>query len=87
MASYGPLEKEQEAFDSQLSELMNEHAGQFVVFKGGRPVGFYPTFNDAYRDALKRFGVNEYFLLSEVKMRGPVPLPISFLTGNRFGPA
>lgn len=80
-----PLEREQKAFNSQLDELMNEHAGQFVVFKDERPAGFYPTFNDAYVDALRRFGYGGGFLLSEVKIRGRVPLPVSYLIGNLVG--
>lgn len=82
---YGPLEVEQMAFDSMLDEMMEEHAGQFVVIKGGQPVGFYPSFADAHKAALGQFGLDGGFLVSEVKKRGPEPVSISWSTGVMFG--
>ena len=84
---YGPLEAEQAAFDSMLDELMVEHAGQFVIFKNGKPVAFYPTFADAHKAALEKFGLEGSFLISEVKKRGPENPSISWATGVMFGQA
>lgn len=82
---YSLLEAEQLAFDSMLNKLMVDHLGQFVVVKGGKPIGFYPTFADAHRAALERFGMEEDFLVSEVKKRGPETPSISWTTGVMFG--
>lgn len=82
---YSDLEAEQAAFNAMLDELMTEHAGQFVLVKGGKPVAFYPTFADAHKAALERFGLEEVFLVSEVKKRGPETPSISWTTGVMFG--
>jgi hypothetical protein len=82
---YSSLEAEQIAFDAMLENLIVDHLGQFVVVKGGEPIGFYPTFADAHRAALERFGMKEDFLVSEVKKRGPETPSISWTTGVMFG--
>lgn len=79
--TFDAIKVEQAAFDSKLEEMMTDHAGQFVVFRGGQPVAFFPTFRDAYRAGLERFGVDEVFLVSEVKQSVPEPPSISFCTG------
>lgn len=61
------LQEEQNAFDSVLPELIGEHKGEFVVFKDKGVVGFFPTFQDAYSAALRKFGLGEVFLISEVE--------------------
>ena len=81
MTETDTIEVEQAAFDSQLDELMKEHAGQFALFHRGKAVGFFQTFEQAYRGGLERFGVNEIFLVSEVRKRGPEVSSISWLTG------
>ncbi len=68
----GSLTREQVAFDAQVEDLMRDHAGEFVVFHGGGPVGFWATFNDAYRAALKGCGLDEIFLVDEVRPRKAV---------------
>jgi len=37
------LEKEYALYDSHRGEFLAEHAGKFVVIKGDRIVGFYPS--------------------------------------------
>jgi len=76
------LRIEQDAFDSMLDELMVEHAGQFVVFHGGKPTGFfYPTHDDAYRAGLDAFGTSAVFLVSEIRKRRSEIPSISWYTG------
>lgn len=79
------LLREQEAFESQLADLLNEHFGQFVVFKGLKPAGFFPTYESAYTFAVQRFGTEGGYLVTEVKRRGPESLSISYLTGALHG--
>lgn len=75
------IAKEQKAFDAALQGMLAEHAGQFVVFHDGKAFGFFPTFRDAYRKGLEKFGLNEVFLVSEVRATTPEPPSISFCTG------
>jgi len=79
------LRREQAAFDRQLPELLLEHRGELVVFKDEVPQGFYKTYNDAYRAALDRFGLDDVFLISEVLERRPELVPISWTAGVMFG--
>ena len=62
---------EQRAFDSQIDDLLDKHAGEFVVFHDEQPVAFYPTHAEAYADALKVYGSEGVFLVSQVKKRSP----------------
>jgi hypothetical protein len=79
------LRVEQEAFDSQLDELMQEHAGQFVLMKGGDVVGYYDSFQAAYSDGVLKYGPADVFLVSEVKHRPPESPSISWTVGAMFG--
>ncbi len=42
------LQREQDAFDQRVAELLVEHQGEFLVFHEGAPVGFFETYNEAY---------------------------------------
>lgn len=79
--SLDAIKVEQAAFDEKLQGMMKDHAGQFALFKGGKAVAFFPTYQDAYRGGLERFGVDEVFLVSEVKVGRHEPPSISFCTG------
>ncbi len=79
--NFEAIRVEQAAFNSKLAGMMKDHAGQFVLFKAGHPVAFFPTYQDAYRAGLERFGVNEIFLVSEVKRSVPQTPSISFCSG------
>ena len=79
------LRKEQEAFDAKLPELLHDHKGEFVVIKDGELVALFPSYEDAYADALGRFGHDAVFLISEVIERSPVPVSISWNAGVLFG--
>jgi len=79
------LQREQDAFDAMLPDLLRGHAGEFVIFKNREPVGFYPSYNDAYTAALDRFGHEAVFLISEVVERIPQPVSLSWNAGVLFG--
>lgn len=61
------LDREQEAFDAALPDLLQSHGGEFVVFKDRHPAGFFQSFAEAYSTAIERFGLDASFLVSEVK--------------------
>ncbi len=78
------VEEEQKAFDALLPGLLREHRGEFVVLHAGRAVAFHPTHDDAYADALERFGLDEAFLISEVAEQPHGSLSISWEAGVLF---
>lgn len=79
------LEQEQTAFDAALDELMKEHHGQFVVFKNGKVVGFYPDYETAYNAGLAQFGLDRPFLVSEVERRPPQSVSLAWDAGVMVG--
>jgi hypothetical protein len=78
------VDDEQDAFDALLPKLLKEHRGEFVILNGGLPVGFHPTHDAAYIDALSRFGLDEAFLISEVTEHPDRSLSISWDAGVLF---
>ena len=82
--SYPQLQREQSAFDAQLPNLIPEHEGEFVIFKDGAPVGFFSTYDEAYAEALARFGLDETYLVSEVKHREPHVTSLAWEAGVMF---
>ena len=78
------LTQEQRAFDHMLDTMLKDHAGEFVVIHNGSVVDYYQTYSAAYEDALKRFGLDQIFLVSEVKKREPEPVSISWQAGAMF---
>ena len=79
------LEAEQVAFDRLLPRMLEEHRGQFVVFHGQEPRGFFATYDGAYVFALDNFGLDKVFLISEVIERDNTPASISWHSGVMFG--
>lgn len=78
---YPDLEREQNAFESQLDAMLDEHEGEFVLFKDGHPMEFFPAYDAAYRAGLDRFGLEGVFLVSEVKRRERQATSISWQSG------
>lgn len=83
-ATYPELEREQAAFDSQLEEILKQHEGEFVLFKDGQPIDFFPAYDAAYRAGIDRFGLDQTFLVSDVKRRPPEITSISWQAGVMF---
>lgn len=78
---YARLEEEQRAFDAKLDEMMRDHEGEFVLFRRGEPVEFFASYNDAYQAGLDRFGLDEVYIVSEVKRRDRYPASITWAAG------
>ncbi len=78
------LEQEQAAFESALPELLKTHSGEFALFKGGQPHGFFESFEEAYAAALKRFGVDTIFLIARVEPPKPLCTSLSWTAGVMF---
>jgi hypothetical protein len=73
-----PLQREQDAFDAELPRLLPEHPGEFVIFKDKHPVAFFRSFDEAYGEALKRFGLDEIFLITQVAEPSPTSLSLTW---------
>ena len=84
-ANLKAVEREQAAFDARLDEMLREHPAEFVLFQGGKPVGFFPTYDEAYQAGLTAFGADSPFLVSEVKRRVPQTTSMAWEAGVMFG--
>ena len=69
------LDREIAAYDAMRASLENEHMGQWVVVREEQLVGLYPSFEDAARVAVERFGRGPY-LIRKIGA-APVALPAS----------
>ena len=85
LARFDLLQAEQTAFDRSLEEMLKEHAGKFVLFKKGEPVGYFSDYQAAYKAGLEKFGLDQVFLVSEVKRRTAEPVSLSWVAGALFG--
>ena len=79
--NYSRLEEQQSAFDAQLDEMMRDHDGEFVLFRDGRPVEFFKSYNEAYQAGLDRFGLDEVYIVSEVKRRDHHATSVTWAAG------
>ena len=60
------LAREQDAYDAVLHSMLREHSGEFVVFYGLKPAGFFDSYDKAFANALDLFGLDEVFLISQI---------------------
>lgn len=59
------LEKELKYFESIKAELLKNHAGKFALIKGEEFAGAFDSPENAYIDAVKRFG-KDIFLIKRI---------------------
>lgn len=78
------LEREQEAFDRLLPDLIRAHAGEWVILSGGEPLEFHATFDAAYQSALARFGLEQTFLIAEIQGPKDETASIAWYAGVTF---
>ena len=79
--NYAQLEEEQRAFDAKLEEMMRDHDGEFVLFRGGEPVQFFGSYNEAYKAGLDRFGLDDTYIVSQVKRRDQHATSVTWAAG------
>jgi hypothetical protein len=79
------IKDEQRAFDESLPLLLKDHLGQYALFHQGNPAGFFQTRDEAYRRGLEAFGLDDVFLVSEVKQRTSETASLSWELGVMFG--
>ena len=79
--NYEQLEQEQQAFDDQLDDMMRDHDGEYVLFRGGAPVEFFESYNAAYQAGLDRFGLDGVYIVSQVKRRDRHATSVTWAAG------
>jgi hypothetical protein len=56
------LETEIQAFEDQKSELETHHKGKWVLFVGAGLIGAFDTFENAAREAERKYGRGPYLI-------------------------
>lgn len=64
--SFSPLSQEMETFRGRQSELLRTAKGKFVVIKGTQIFGIFDNEAEAYRQAIRQFGLTP-FLMREIQ--------------------
>lgn len=72
---------ETERFLAALPELMKQHPGRWVVFRDGQVVSDHATEDEAYRDAVARFGLDGGFVVAPVVETAPTPVTAGVMFG------
>lgn len=70
------LQKEIETFERLKPTLIAHHKGKFVIIYKGKLEGAFDTFDNAAKEAIKRFGKGPY-LIRRVEDDYPFALPAS----------
>jgi hypothetical protein len=66
------LAAELEFYAAHKREWLEEHSEKYVVIQDRNVLGFYPSFEDAFRAGVGAFGVTRDFLVKEVLEQEPV---------------
>jgi len=56
------LEKEFKFFQSKMEEWLKNYRGKFVLIKGEELIHVFNTFEDAYKEGVKRYGNQPFFI-------------------------
>lgn len=56
------LEREFRFFQSKLEEWLKNYRGKFVLIKGEELIDVFSTFEDAYKEGVKRYGNQPFFI-------------------------
>ena len=67
-----PLEEEVEIFERNRQEWAANRAGQYVVIQRNNIVGFFGSFEQAYKAALEKCGQKSLFLVKQINAVEPV---------------
>jgi len=66
------LAAELEYFSQHRAEWLTHKNGQYVVIKASAPLGFYQTFEAAYRAGAETYGLETDFLVKQILEYEPV---------------
>jgi hypothetical protein len=68
----GRLAVELDFFARHKAEWLAQETGQYVVIKDTKPLGFYSSFEAAYRAGAANYGPETDFLVKQILEREPV---------------
>ena len=66
------LAEELSWYEANKPAWLNSNQGKFVLVGKKTTVGFYPTYEAAFEEGLKTFGVGTNFLIKQVVEHEPV---------------
>jgi hypothetical protein len=66
------LATELSVFKSHRSDWVRHHRGSYVAIHGRKIAGFFASYEEAFRQGLRVFGVGRDFLVKQVTEHEPV---------------
>jgi hypothetical protein len=66
------LAEELSLYESNKSEWLESHSGEFVLISDTTLAGFFPSYERAFEAGLKKFGITKDFLIKQVVEQEPV---------------
>jgi len=66
------LAAELDFYAAHKAEWLEEHSGKYVVVQDRNVLGFYPSFEDAFRAGVGALGITRDFLVKQVLEHEPV---------------
>jgi hypothetical protein len=66
------FEAEREYYEQHRAEWLPGHTGEFAVIREHELVGFFSTYESAFRAGLTQFGLQAPFLIKQVWPQEPV---------------
>ncbi len=58
-------------YQSIAKDLLEHHSGKYVLIKNKTDIGIFSSFEDAHKEALKRFG-NTDVLIAHIETNPPI---------------
>jgi len=77
-----PIQDEIAAYEAIQARLEAEHMGEWILMRDLKVLGFFPSFEIAAEEGLRRFGRSSY-LVREIGAE-PIRLPVSVIH-HRYG--
>ncbi len=68
----GSLAEELFWYESNKTDWLKSHQGQFVLIGGKKAAGFFPNYEAAFEAGLAAFGLGTDFLIKQVVEHEPV---------------
>ena len=78
---YALVLEETKRFRAALPQLLEEHAGAWVVFMNGRVASVHDDHDAAYRAGLAEYGPDATYVVDRVELKRAVPLTAGVLYG------
>lgn len=84
MASFDEVKLESERFYKALPTLILKYHHRWVVFRGGELVSDHATEEQAFKEALQRFGAEGGFVVAPVEDVNATPITAGVMFGHAW---